>query len=257
MDTRAIAADNRAVKGKPMLEAVTDLSLLHDLHLKLQDVNEELASGPRQIMVREKRVAAAKQQVTNREAELKAARKLADQKSLDLKSREAKVADLTAKLNQSTSNKEYEAIKSQIAADKAASAVLEDESLEALERVDATIELLAQDKQAVTTTEEQLAKYKAEFAERKLGLDARAAELKQKIQQSETLIPAGHQREKYQRLAATQGADAMASVDEGGCSGCYTQIPMQNRILLNQNEIVFCGSCGRLLYKQPEPHFRG
>lgn len=239
-----------------MLEAVTDLSLLHDLHLKLQAVNEELADGPRQIRVREKKVAAAKQQVADREAELKAARSIADQKNLDLKTREAKVSDLTAKLNQATSNKEYDAIKSQIAADTAASAVLEDESLEAMERVDATKDALTEDKQAVEAAEKRLADYKAEFAEKKKVLDEKAAELSEKIKQSEVLIPGGLLREKYQRLVKSTGADAMASVEDGACTGCYTQIPMQNQVLLNQREIVFCGSCSRLLYKAPEPPVR-
>ena len=235
-----------------MLEAMTDLSSLHELHLKLQEVNEELATGPKQIKAREKRVEKAKQQVADREAELKAARTLADQKNLDLKTREAKVADLSAKLNQATSNKEFDAIKSQIAADEAASSVLEDESLEAMERVDATIELLAADNALVSEAEKTLADYKADFSERKKQLDAKAIELAESIKQSETVIPGGPMREKYQRLVVNTGADAMAEMADGVCSGCYTQIPMQNQVRLNQSEIVFCGSCGRLLYKAAE-----
>lgn len=239
-----------------MLEAMTDLSSLHDLHLQLQEVNEELANGPRLVKAREKRVAAAKAQVASREAELKAARTLADQKSLDLKTREAKVANLTAKLNQATSNKEFDAIKSQIAADEAASSVLEDESLEAMERVDVTIAALDIDKKAVVDVEKNLADFQTEFAARKKELDARATELVDLIKQSETIIPGGPLREKYQRLVANTGADAMSELQDGVCSGCYTQIPKQNQVKLNQRDIVFCGSCGRLLYKVAEPPVR-
>ena len=63
-------------------------------------------------------------------------RKSADGKSLQLKSNEAKNLDLTAKLNAASSNKEYEIISSQIEADKMANSVLEDEILEALDKVD-------------------------------------------------------------------------------------------------------------------------
>lgn len=235
-----------------MLDTLTDLSTLHALHLELQEVNDELDRGPRQINVRKKRVAQAKQQVADREATLKQARSLGDQKSMDLKSREAKVADLTAKLNQSTSNKEYDAIKSQIAADEAASSVLEDESLEAMERIDATLADLENDKKAVATAEQELRETEEKFAKRKVELDAQAAELAEKIKLSESIVPAGQAREDYRRLAANVGADSMAPIEDGVCTGCYTAVPMQARVLLNQGEIVFCGSCRRLLYKPAE-----
>lgn len=239
-----------------MLDSLTDLSTLHELHLKLQEVNDELDLGPRQIKARENRVKAAEQQVSDRADELKRIRTVADQKGLDLKSREAKIADLTAKLNQATSNKEYDAIKSQIAADEAASSVLEDESLEAMEKVDETIALLAKDKDAVAATEKELADFKAAFAARKVELEAEAADLQQKITASEGIIPSGPSRERYRRLATSMGADAMSPLDDGRCTACFMQVTKENQIKLNQGQIIFCGSCQRLLYKTAEPPVR-
>lgn len=239
-----------------MLDTLTDLSNLHALHLKLQEVNEELALGPKQIAIRKKRIAKAEAQVAAREAELKKHRTTADQKGMDLKTREAKVANLTAKLNQATSNKEYEAIKSQIAADEAASSVLEDESLEAMERVDVSIEALAADKATVAAAEKELAEYSKAFADRKEILDAEAIDLAEKIKASEVIVPAGQMREKYQRMAKSVGADAMSAVDGESCSGCFMQIPKQQQVRLNQGDIIFCGSCQRLLYKEAAPPIR-
>ena len=67
---------------------------------------------------------------------LKDQRGASDRKSLDLKTNEAKIADLQTKLNTSTNNREYDIIRGQIDADSSANSVLEDEILESLEKVD-------------------------------------------------------------------------------------------------------------------------
>ena len=53
-----------------------------------------------------------------------------------LRSGEGKILELETKLNQSSTNREYQALKDQIAADNMANSVLADEILEAMERVD-------------------------------------------------------------------------------------------------------------------------
>ena len=60
----------------------------------------------------------------------------ADQKQLQLKAGEEKIKDLKRKLNAAASNREYQILKEQIAADEMANSVLEDEILEALEKID-------------------------------------------------------------------------------------------------------------------------
>ena len=58
------------------------------------------------------------------------------EKQLQLQEREARIEKLRTNLNTASSNKEYQAIKEQIAADEQANSVLSDEILEALERID-------------------------------------------------------------------------------------------------------------------------
>src|SRR5262245_9298126 len=113
-----------------------DLTELHWLHGLLRDVREELARGPRQIKAREQVVATAQTDVTNKQEELKQTRLAADRKGLELRTLESKLEDLKAKLNQAASNREYDILRGQIDADTAAKAVLEDEILEHLDRVD-------------------------------------------------------------------------------------------------------------------------
>ena len=132
------------------------LQTLHRIHRQLADLQDRLQRGPRQIKV-------AETSVKNCEAELAAAKDAyrqakmaADEKQLQLKQREAKLKDFESKLFAAQSNKEYQLLKDQIAADNQANSVLSDEILEALEKID---ELTAASKVA----ESNLAKTKDEL----------------------------------------------------------------------------------------------
>ena len=117
--------------------ATETLRTLHRIHRQLADLADQMAAGPRQVAVRTRQLEAAEARRATALDEVKKARMTADQKQLQLKSAEAKIADLDGKLNACKTNREYQTLKDQIAADRMATKVLEDEILEALERVDA------------------------------------------------------------------------------------------------------------------------
>src|SRR6266446_4098451 len=97
------------------------LFILHDLHLKLKSVQDELDRGPRLIKAKENLLAKRQAELDNIKAQHTERRKLADAKNLQLKSNETKLADLRMKLNMSSSNREFDIRKAteQIAAAEA------------------------------------------------------------------------------------------------------------------------------------------
>jgi predicted nucleic acid-binding Zn-ribbon protein len=42
----------------------------------------------------------------------------------------------------------------------------------------------------------------------------------------------------------------MASVANGVCNQCYVSITSQNKVLINGGKVLFCSSCGRMLYTE-------
>src|SRR5262245_30974873 len=134
------------------MPTLTDsLRTLHRIHRQLADLKGRLERGPRQIRAAEANVKKGEEELTHAKDTYKQAKLACDEKQLQLKSREAKLVDLQAKLNMAQSNKEYQLLKDQIAADKQANSVLADEILEALEKLD----LL---QSAIKTAESNLAK---------------------------------------------------------------------------------------------------
>ncbi len=230
-----------------MASAGAQFSHLHSLHVQLKDVQDQLAKGPRQIKIRQNRIAETEQQLTAKEQELKDARTTVDRRNLDLRTKEAHLLDLQGKLNTANSNREYDIIRGQIDADIAAKAVLEDEILEWLDRVDGLQGDLADLKKLIEDQRVDTQRFATEFEAKASELSAAEAGLRKKISEAEIIIPREMQAQ-YQRLVDAYGAEAMAPASSGICGQCHVALTPQNRVRVNSGKLIFCSVCGRLLY---------
>jgi predicted nucleic acid-binding Zn-ribbon protein len=213
----------------------------------LEDLRGRLAAGPRRIAA----LTAAVQEAESRRDAAKDAvmqtRLAADRKQLQLKTAEAKLADLEAKLNACKSNKEYQLFRDQIAADRMAGKVLEDEILESLERIDGLKPAVPAAEEAIAAARRKLADEEARVAAEVTQLEAEVARISGDVQATEQDL-AEDLREKYQRAVRHKGADGMAAADGRDCGGCHQQITSNQLSELLGGRIVTCRSCGRLLY---------
>lgn len=220
---------------------------IHKLRTQLEAVREKLESGPRKIAAQERLLQQKQDELTACKDKLMDLRKSADGKSLQLKTNEAKILDLTAKLNAASSNKEYEIISSQIEADKMANSVLEDEILEALDKVDRGKQDIEAAESAIAEQQAQIQTTQREVDASLAGLEAEAAELEAALTERESHIPSKI-IDQYRRLVAAHGAGALALVENDSCTACYAIIAPQERVHLNMGKILFCRSCGRIMY---------
>ncbi len=229
----------------------TALRELHRIHKQLTDLRGRLERGPKQVAASAGAVTRMELEVEQAKEALKRARVANDQKQLQLRSREAKIVDLKNRLNTANSNKEFQLLKDQIAADHQANLVLEDEILEALEKLD---KLAAR----VKETDESLVKARAEAekvqqrvsAERE-GLESELARVKAELKHAEATLPLDFKAD-YDRVARVRGEDTLAEVDGEVCSGCYHSLTANMMNELYMSKAVFCKSCGALLYLPEE-----
>ena len=223
------------------------LRTLHRIHGQLADLQDRLQRGPRQVRAAEANVKKSEADVAAAKDAFKQAKIASDEKQLQLRQREAKLKDFEAKLFAAQSNKEYQLLKDQIAADKQANSVLADEILEALDKLDG---LTA----AIKTAEGNLAKLKDEMgharqrvAQQQQGLETELARVTAELHTSEKQLDP-ELRPNYERLARSMGAEAMAPVEGECCGGCSQTLTPQTINALRLDKPVFCKSCGRLLY---------
>ncbi|MBS0202643.1 MAG: hypothetical protein JSS49_07055 [Planctomycetes bacterium] len=222
------------------------LKEIHNLRLRLQELTDEIARGPRQIAARQQLVDKKKTELEARRAKLKLLKVAADQKNLQLKTNEAKIHDLQGKLNAATSNREFDALRSQIAADSMANSVLEDEILEALEGCDAAQKEITTFEAEIATAEAELAKFTAQVKQKEPDLMAQAAQLEAKVTDIEKILPADI-LPQYRRLVQSYGPRALAPVHGTACGECFVGQRQQTIVELRAGKMVFC-TCGRLMY---------
>jgi predicted nucleic acid-binding Zn-ribbon protein len=221
---------------------------LHGLLQQLDDAEKTLAHGPRRIAVTEKKTVAAEQACTDQKEQIQLLKKTVDQSSLNLKSREAEVTKLTLRLNEASSNKEYDIIQAQMAAARAADAELEDQILSLLSQVDEANEELQQRMDEVSDLKQKTASITAETRSIEPGLKSDIERLTAEITDADAVIPTGESRTTYRRLRDAMGPAAMALVEGGFCTACNTGATSQDIVRMNMSEFLLCRACGRILY---------
>jgi uncharacterized protein len=223
------------------------LRALHRLQRQLTDVRERLDRGPRHVRAAETHIQHCENQLTAIKAETKASRMATDHKQLHLKTSEDKVKDLRRKLNAATSNREYQLLLEQIAADEMANSVLADEILELMEKYDELQKCVVDAEAALAAAKRKAEEVRAEVAKVEPSLQADVARLEVELRQTEATLPRDI-RDLYNRIVRQKGEDALAIIENQCCGGCNQQIPLNacNMVMLGQP--VGCKTCGRLLY---------
>jgi predicted nucleic acid-binding Zn-ribbon protein len=235
-----------------------NLRELHQLHQRAKALRDRLTSGPKTLAARQAALA-------NRRIALENARKVLQDAKVQLKKREHllqshqdKIDDLKVKLNQVRKNDEYKALQNQIAHDRSALAKQEDEILETYGQIETLTAELAALEVEIKTFADEVAALQTQVESQAGDSRTRLQELESAIVEAEAIIPEDL-RERYRRTVKQRGADAMAFVESGACSGCYVSVTSQMmNELINAHNLTFCKSCGRILYLAEEdvPHAR-
>lgn len=223
------------------------LRTLHRIHRQHTDLKERLSRGPRQIHAAEAGVKKTENDLAQAKDSFKHSKMSADEKQLQLKHREAKLVDLQAKLNMAQSNKEYQLLKDQMAADKQANSVLADEILEALEKLDQLQAAVKTAESNLVKTKDELTKVRKRVSDQQQGLESELARVRGELDAAEAEID-GDFKDNYLRLSRSMGEDALAPVEGDCCGGCSQTLTVQMLNLLRLDKPVFCMSCGRMLY---------
>ena len=221
---------------------------LHQHLVQIAEMKTQIERGPRQVKAAIMQVDSAKDSLQKCKGAIKQKKMDADRKQLQLREREAKVHDWEGKMNAAKNNREFQAIKEQIAADTQANSVLSDEILEILEEIDS----LQIDSRGF---DEKLKLNEAEKVKTELSVAQKLAVLSVELERVEgnlAVLEKGLTPEfliQYKRLVSNRSEDSMAPLDDVSCGGCYTGLPPKILDSLRKEQAISCPSCGRLLYR--------
>lgn len=173
-------------------------------------------------------------------------------KENELASKEENIKKLQNQLYAIKTNKEYQAMLSEIANHKSDCSLIEEEILKNFDESDKIATLINKEKQFLAEQEKVLnvekAKVNNEIADAK-------AQLNNFQGKRDTVIPGIDKKllGKYDRILESRGGLAVAEVKQGACQGCFMNMPPQviNEIKLGES-IVVCEMCNRILYINPD-----
>ncbi|MDD4269758.1 MAG: phospholipase [Pirellulaceae bacterium] len=223
------------------------LRTLHRIHQQLNDLKGRLARGPRLLQAHAAAVARLEAEADAVKNDHKTLRIAMDQKQLLLSSNEAAVKRRRLQLTQASDNREYQALRDQIAADEMANSVLADEILEGMEKLDELAAKVAAAEKALAKGRADAEKAKAEIAHGEPLIRGDIKRLQEEMKHVEEGVPSEF-KDFYDRLVRNRGADALSLVDGRFCSGCNRQIPLNRINALMLGRPITCQACGRLLY---------
>ena len=224
---------------------------LHRINRQKTDLNGQLARGPRLVAAATAKLQSAQQHVSELRAKLTRMKMEADSKQLQMREREDKIHKWRGNMNAAKENREYQALKDQIAADEQANLVLSDEILETLEAIDDYQQRLVDGEAMVASLEQELRQVQQQVADRKLVLEGELARVQAELEVAEKGL-VGDFRREYMRLVTAKGEDAMAELEGNCCGGCYQSLTPQNLEKLLCGQPVLCPACGRLLYRDSD-----
>ena len=230
------------------MNATTEvLRTLHRIHRQLGDLKERLARAPRLAQAYKSNLEKLGAQLEVAKTLAKAQRVANDAKQLRLSSGEEAVKKRQMQLRQAGDNREYQALKDQIAADEMANSVLADETLEGMEKLDELIEESTAAEAAVEKASGEAQKSHQAGQEEQPRIEADIHRLETELKESEDSLPEIY-RELYYRLVTRLGEDALVPLNKQFCSGCNQKIPVNMINALMLARPIACKTCGRLLY---------
>ena len=227
------------------------LRTLHRIHRELTDIREKMARGPKQLAAADANLAQLTATFEAHQANLTQARVQSDQRQLQLKTAEDRIEDMKRKRNECSTNKEYQTLIEQIAADEMATSVLSDEILEIMEKIDDLHKVTDESKVQVEKAAQEIETFKSKLAQDRQALEVDVARLTEELVTAEAELPADYKKE-YQRVFQARGDDALTAVESNMCGGCFQMITPQMGNELHLAHPVFCKSCGRMLYLAEE-----
>ena len=223
------------------------LRTLHRIHRQLGDLKERLARAPRLAQAHKNNLEKLEAQLEVAKNEAKAQRVANDAKQLQLTGGEEVVKKRQMQLLQADDNREYQALKDQIAAHEMANSVLADEILEGMEKLDELTEKLTAAAAAVEKASGEAQKSQRASQEEQPLVEADIRRLETELKEAEASLPKDY-HELYNRLVARLGEDALVPLNRYFCGGCNQKIPVNMINALMMSRPISCRTCGRLLY---------
>jgi predicted nucleic acid-binding Zn-ribbon protein len=225
---------------------------LQKIDLDLKNIKGEQERYPEEIKKLDERTAIEKEKLQKEKGRVDLLEKERREKERQLSSSQEKIKKAEGRMFEVKTNKEYQALLSEIETIKGASSREEEEILQVLEEIDELKKDLSKREKDVAAILEKIE------AEKKMIQERMAQDeilWKQQMERREVLSKQLESKlyKLYNTLREKRQGVGMVNVKHETCQGCFVHIPPQMFIEVQKtNEIIRCPNCNRILFFEGE-----
>jgi predicted nucleic acid-binding Zn-ribbon protein len=238
-----------------MTADMEQVTRLQSLDLKIRELEREIATLPKHIAQIEKALDSHLRRLEADRAALAANQKERKQLDDDIKVENQKLSKLKDQMLSAKTNEQYRAFQNEIGFCEQAIRKAEDRILDLMaegEPLDANV------KQAEAALKEEKQQVEAEktLARDRTAIDQK--ELEQRKTERKGLVGGLKPQvySAYERIRKKWNGSAVAEATDGRCSACQIMLrPQFFQDLRNTDQLMFCESCGRILFYNPPVSF--
>lgn len=230
-------------------EVIERLKDLQELDRRLATLDKEITGGPKAVESFARAVAAAEARMAQIEERLKLLRAQVKLRENEGKTAQARVDRLNEQARTVKTNKEFTAIRSEIANAKIEVSRLDDEILKIMQAVEEHEKTLGAAREDRAREQRRLDAERAKVDSALDGLRRSRADQAQGRPALTSGLPA-EALSVYERVQRARG-DAVVPLEIDYCSGCMERLTRNDVFAVqNASRLVSCKSCGRILYAQ-------
>jgi predicted nucleic acid-binding Zn-ribbon protein len=235
---------------------VADLKMaiqLQDLDSRIRDLQHEVSSLPRHIAAIEKTLESHLRRVEADRAALAANQRERKQFEADIQAQEQKISKLKDQMLGAKTNDQYAAFKHEIEYCEKEIRKCEDRILDRMSESE-PLEQNLKKAEAELGQEKQQVEAEKKTARDRTAVDKRQLDelKKQRAEITPAMTPAVYK--EYERIRKTRKGIAVAEAVEGRCAACNMTMRLQFfQDLRRGDQVMYCETCGRILYYTPPP----
>ena len=231
-----------------MREQLELLRELQKIDLTLKRIKEERDRFPKEMKKLDEKEHIEKERIQKEREKIESLEKERRQKERNLNTEQEKIKKAEGRMFEVKTNKEYQALLSEVEAIKEATSREEEEILQILEEVDELKKDLLKREKEVATALEKIEREKKKIQEKMDQSDGLWKEQKERREVLSKQVESTLYR-LYNTLKEKRQGVGVVNVKDETCQGCFVNVPPQMFIEVQKNNaIIRCPNCNRILY---------
>jgi uncharacterized protein len=221
---------------------------LQQIDLDLKAIEEGRNRHPKELHRLDEREKIEKEKIQNEKERIEALEKERRQKERQLSAEQEKIKRAEGRMFEVKTNKEYQALLSEIDASKEANNREEEEILKLLDEIDGLKKSLSKREKEASATFEKIEGEKKGFQEKMTHDDSTWRARMERREALSKQIDAELFR-LYNTLREKRSGVGVVGVKQETCQGCFMNVPPQMFIEAQKNNaLIRCPNCNRILY---------